>query len=92
MTQPAGKDGFIAPWHDMASLCAHICCSPNTIETWVTKGILPPPRKRGGKLMWRWSEVDALLANGAAGGSPDAEADRIRDATRQAAAEVRHRQ
>lgn len=66
----------------MATLCAHICASPNTVDKWVSLGILPPPRKKGGKLMWRWAEVDAYLARE---GTIDVEADRIRDATRRAA-------
>ena len=74
---------FIPPWQDMPTLCAHICVSPNTVETWVTQGILPPPRKRGGKLMWKWSEVDDLLTNGDVR-SPDTQADRIKNATRRA--------
>jgi hypothetical protein len=41
--------------------------SGTTIENWGAQGILPPPRKRGGKLMWKWEEVDAWLTNG----SPD---------------------
>jgi hypothetical protein len=52
------------PWQDTMTLAQHICVSPSTIENWVAAGILPPPRKRGGKLMWRWSEVDTRLAEG----------------------------
>jgi ribosomal protein RSM22 (predicted rRNA methylase) len=77
------------PWQDIATLCAHICVSPNTVDNWVAAGILPPPRKRGGKLMWKWAEVDAKLSEGAT--SPDSEAERIRNGTRAAAAEIRPR-
>src|SRR5262245_24334602 len=55
------------PWMDTATLCAHICAAPNTVDNWVASGILPPPRKRGGKLMWKWAEVDQYLTNGADG-------------------------
>lgn len=72
------------PWMDMPTLCAHICATPNTVELWATRGILPPARKRGGKLMWRWAEVDRYLTDGAAGGSPDKQADEIRENTRKA--------
>ncbi len=72
------------PWQDTATLCAHICVSANTVETWVSQGILPPPRKRGGKRMWKWDEVNEYL-EGKAGTSPDTQADRIKDATRRAA-------
>lgn len=82
MTAKTHSD-FIPPWQDLATLCAHICVSANTVETWVAQGILPPARKRGGKLMWKWSEVDDMLTNGAVQ-SPDSRADEIRDATRRA--------
>ena len=52
------------PWMDTVTLAEHICVSTNTIDNWVVQGVLPPPRKRGGKLMWRWAEVDERLANG----------------------------
>ena len=73
------------PWQDMPTLCAHICVSTTTVENWVAQGILPKPRKRGGKLMWKWEEVDAYLTVGKSEGSPDAEAERIRNGTRRAA-------
>lgn len=80
---------WIPPWMDMVTLCKHICCSQTTVDNWVSSGVLPPPRKRGGKLMWKWSEVDERLTNGRTGTSPDADAERIRDGTRRAI-EARH--
>lgn len=71
------------PWQDMATLCAHICISPSTVDKWVLEGIIPPPRKKGGKLMWKWSEVDEMLSGGSK--SLDAEAERIKNGTRQEA-------
>jgi predicted DNA-binding transcriptional regulator AlpA len=71
-------------WVDMPTLCHLISCSSTTVETWAKQGILPPPRKRGGKLMWKWAEVDAYLTNGRPGGSPDQEADDVRESTRRA--------
>jgi predicted DNA-binding transcriptional regulator AlpA len=70
----------------MVTLCSNICASASTVENWVAKGILPPPRKHGGKLMWKWEEVDDWLTNRT---NPDAEAERIRNGTRAAAAESR---
>ncbi len=70
---------------DMATLCAHTCLSPNTVDAWVAKGVLPAPRKRGGKLMWKWAEVDEKLTLGEVGGAPETEAERIKNATRRAA-------
>lgn len=71
---------FIPPWMDSATLAKHICVSATTVDNWVTQGILPAPRKRGGKLMWKWAEVDQYLTDGT--GSPDAEAERIRNGTK----------
>ena len=72
--------GSLPPWQDMATLCDNICACPDTVDAWVAKGILPPPRKIGGKNMWKWSEVDERLTNGAA--NPETLADRIRNGTR----------
>lgn len=77
-TKP-NQDGLIPPWQDLATLCRHISCSPSTVEKWVADGILPPPRKRGGESMWKWSEVDDYLTHG---GHEAADIDRIREATR----------
>lgn len=79
------RPDFIPPWQDKATLCAHICASPHTVDAWVASGVLPPPRKRGGKLMWKWSEVDEKLTLGEAGETPDSQADEIRNATKRAA-------
>jgi predicted DNA-binding transcriptional regulator AlpA len=79
---------FIPPWQDMPTLCAHICATPNTVDSWVKEGLLPQPRRVKGKQMWKWAEVDEYLANGGAR-APDALAERIRDATRREKAESR---
>ena len=49
--------GFIPAWVDKAALCAHTCLGETTVDAWVRQGLLPPPRKVGGKLMWEWAEV-----------------------------------
>jgi phage terminase Nu1 subunit (DNA packaging protein) len=81
---------FIPPWMDITTLAKHICASPSTVENWSRQGILPAPRKRGGKLMWRWAEVDAWLLDGKPGGSPDQEAEDVRESTRRALTETRN--
>jgi hypothetical protein len=65
---------------DMATLCEHICVSSGTVDNWVAQGILPPPRKRGGKLMWKWAEVDERLTVGTDDNNAfiDAAAERMR--------------
>lgn len=50
------------PWQDAATLCAHICISLGTLDTWVKEGRLPPARVIGGKRMWKWDEVNRMLA------------------------------
>lgn len=70
---------FIPPWQDMPTLCKHICCSDVTVTKWVAEGILPAPRKRGGKLMWKWSEVDERLTVGVPDRSADPQAEEIRN-------------
>ncbi len=93
MTTPKKKNTlpYPPPWQDSVTLAEHLCISPTTVPAWVNDGILPPPRERGGKLMWKWSEVDDRLSVGKEGSStPDAQAERIRSGTRAAAAEPRH--
>jgi excisionase family DNA binding protein len=79
--------GFIPPWQDAPTLCAHISVSERTLDAWVHQGLLPPPRPRGGKRLWKWTEVEAYLEGRAEGvsASPDADAERIKNATREAA-------
>jgi hypothetical protein len=86
--RPHERSDFIPPWQDISTLCANTCLCEATVETWIKKGLLPPGRLRGGKRMWKWSEVETYLERGGADVplSPDAEADRVRDATRRAVA------
>ena len=51
------------PWVDQDELVMH----------WVARGYIPPPRKRGGKFVWRRADV--------VGGTDDA-LERITDAVR----------
>jgi hypothetical protein len=74
------------PWQDKETLAAHLSVSSNTVENWSAQGRLPPPRKIGGKVMWKWSEVDEKLTLGGEG--PDTLAERIRNGTRAAASEI----
>jgi len=76
------------PWQDQVMLAQHLTISPSTVPLWVEQGIIPAPRERGGKLLWKWAEVDERLTTGK-GNSPDHEAERIRDETRRLAA-ARH--
>ena len=72
------------PWMDTTTLAAHLCVSTRTLDNWAAQGVIPPPRKRGGKLLWRWEDVDRKLMEGESAGTPDTLAERIRNGTRAA--------
>lgn len=57
----------IPPWQDAPTLAYNLSISLHTIENWVAARIIPPGRHRGGKVMWKWAEVDAWMTDG----SPD---------------------
>lgn len=76
-------------WMDLQALAGNICCSERTVLNWVDQGILPAPKKRGGKLMWRWKDVDDWLENGPPSERVVSLADRIRQ---ERAADVATRQ
>lgn len=65
----------VPTWVDMPRLCHETCLSDVTVTAWVKQGILPPPKKRGHKLMWKWKEVDGWLTDG----PPDAVASQSGD-------------
>ena len=66
------------PWVDAPTLAKLICCSVDTVENWVMQGILPTPVRRGGKRLWKWSEVDNWLTNGGNALKPGGLADAVR--------------
>jgi predicted DNA-binding transcriptional regulator AlpA len=51
----------LPPWMDTDTLAWALCTCPTSIENYVTQGKLPPPRKLGGKRLWRWKEVEGYL-------------------------------
>lgn len=70
-------------WVDKATLQRETCLSERAVDAWVKGGLLPPPRLIGGKLMWRWIEVDQYLVDGGARKQDSAvnEQEAIREAT-----------
>ena len=86
MTQPTPdtleREKRIPAYVDIARLCFELSICDRTAEAWVRQGILPAPRQRGGKRLWKWTEVERHLDDGATGtpASADSEAERIRDA------------
>lgn len=80
----------IPAYVDKDRLCLELCISQHTVDAWTRQGILPPPRDKGGKRLWKWSEVERRLDGDGVPPSVDATAEEIRHATRQAALEKNH--
>jgi predicted DNA-binding transcriptional regulator AlpA len=38
--------------------------SPDTFDNYVRKGILPPPKRRGKLMRWKWAEISNVLDGG----------------------------
>lgn len=79
---------FVPAYPDTATLCAHLCISDTQLDALVRRGELPPPKRMlGGKRIWKWTEVVRCIEGEAdlVPASPADEAERIRNATRQAA-------
>jgi predicted DNA-binding transcriptional regulator AlpA len=72
------------PWQDVTTLCAHICVSEGTLDNWTRLHGFPPARMRGGKRVWRWSEVDAWMAGNSDIVDQDNLIEKVRHATREA--------
>lgn len=79
---------FVPAYPDSATLCAHLCISDTQLDALVRRGELPPPKKMlGGKRIWKWTEVVGYIEGDGASvsSSPADDAERIRNATREAA-------
>lgn len=88
-SKPNKPSDGIPPWQDLPTLAWHISCSITTVENWVNNRTLPPGRRRSGKLMWKWAEVDAWLTNGPQDGLADQPTE-MTDAVRRARETDRH--
>lgn len=73
----------IPPYQDISRLTENLCISERTVENWVRQGILPPAKNKGGKRLWKWSEVEAYLDG--AGEGIHAELEDIRNETKREA-------
>lgn len=51
-----------------ATLAAELDMSESTVDSYVQRGLLPKPIRRGGSVRWCWAEVDANLRGQEAGG------------------------
>src|SRR5262245_12296789 len=79
----------IPSYVDIAILCRELSISERTVDAWVRQNILPPPRQRGGKRLWKWAEVERYLDDGGPTPPPsaDQQAEDIRNATQRLAEE-----
>lgn len=50
-----------------ATLAAELDMSESTVESYVQRGLLPKPIRRGGSVRWSWAEVVANLRQESAG-------------------------
>jgi DNA-binding transcriptional MerR regulator len=74
----------IPPYQDIARLSTNLCLSERTVENWVKQGLLPPPKNKGGKRLWKWTEVERYL-DGSEGQGLNQEIEEIRNETRRQA-------
>ena len=44
---------------------AELCMSDDTFDKYVREGVLPSPKRRGGLMRWKWSEIVSLFDGGA---------------------------
>ena len=77
---------FTPLYLDMAGMVRNLHASERSIETYVKQGLLPAPKRLGGKRIWLTTDVIAAIdGNSETGLSNDPLAERIRDATKAAA-------
>ncbi len=95
MTTPAPdtleREKDVPSYVDIARLCRELCICERTADAWVKQGILPAPRNKRGKRLWKWKDVELYLDGDQTTVAPsaDSEAEQVRDATRRALAETR---
>lgn len=78
----------IPPYQDISHLSANLCLSARTVEMWVKQGLLPPPKNKGGKRLWKWTEVEQYL-DGPEGHGLNQEIEDIRNETKRQASHAR---
>jgi hypothetical protein len=46
--------------------CRQLEMSDDTFDKYVREGVLPPPKRRGGLVRWKWCEIVSALDGGGA--------------------------
>lgn len=46
------------------TLAAQLDICESTVQDYVSRGLLPRPRRIGGVVRWKWAEVEAMLDRG----------------------------
>lgn len=52
------------PYQDVTTLAGNLSICTATVDNWVQRGILPPAVLRGGKRLWKWSQVEEWIDRG----------------------------
>ena len=64
MGRKNGAERAFAPDYVSAETLAYrLDCSRSTVDDYVRRGLLPRPRIIGNLQRWRWSEIEAWIAN-----------------------------
>lgn len=53
----------IAEYCSVKTIAKRLDCGESTVVDYTDRGLLPRPRKIGGLVRWKWSEVEAMLDN-----------------------------
>jgi len=51
------------PYPPLKTIARNLCCCERTVENLVAEGKLPPPKRLGGKRLWKWEEVCQYIDN-----------------------------
>lgn len=61
----------------LATVARRLDCGETTVRDYVDRNLLPKPRRFGGLVRWKWSEIEDRLDGLARGNGNEGEADPI---------------
>lgn len=50
-----------AEYCSVKTVAQRLDCNASTVTDYANRGLLPRPRKIGGMVRWKWSEVEAVM-------------------------------